>query len=432
MRASTSVDEPTDEQHCPERSRSAHAEQGDRHECRHATERAEEGEQTGEVVGTGAHTVAQRIETREPTADDDRGRRIDADRRRTVETGHLVGEGPRRMFGSCETAPGEGCRRHGHDADHPTDDRPSDAGADHPTTGEECRGTDDRGGDGESSGDARGAMKDDPESFRQLHDTSLPAVRWHSRRDRCDTDTVFWCLSPRDVVVVTGHDAASYLQSQLSQDIAGLGVGHSAWSFLLAPNGRIDALVRVWYRDPSSFVLDTDAGFGATMVARLNRFRIRVDVTIEAVEVRVVAVRGVTDRPNGSVVAWGEGYDIIGSEAVAPDGITEGSATDLLTARIAACWPAMGAEIVSGETIPAETGVVPFAVNFTKGCYPGQELVERMDSRGAVPPRSLVAVDVVAGARPGDPYLVDGEAVGVLTSVAGTRALAIVRRTSAG
>ena len=35
-------------------------------------------------------------------------------------------------------------------------------------------------------------------------------------------------------------------------------------------------------------------------------------------------------------------------------------------------------EIVPGETIPAETGITDVAVSFTKGCYPGQELVERM------------------------------------------------------
>ena len=48
----------------------------------------------------------------------------------------------------------------------------------------------------------------------------------------------------------------------------------------------------------------------------------------------------------------------------------------------------MGTEIVPGEVIPAETGVVAVTVNFRKGCYPGQELVERMDSRGARAPRA--------------------------------------------
>ena len=90
----------------------------------------------------------------------------------------------------------------------------------------------------------------------------------------------------------------------------------------------------------------------------------------------------------------------------------------------------MGIEIVPGQTIPAVTGVVPVAVNFTKGCYPGQELVERMDSRGADAPMSLRIVDVARDASPGDPLVVDGVEVGTITSVSpdGGMALAMIRR----
>jgi folate-binding Fe-S cluster repair protein YgfZ len=70
---------------------------------------------------------------------------------------------------------------------------------------------------------------------------------------------------------------------------------------------------------------------------------------------------------------------------------------------------------------------VPIAVSFTKGCYPGQELVERMDSRGATAPFVLRDIDD-SGYAPGDPYIVDGVEVGRVTSVAGGRALAYVRR----
>jgi hypothetical protein len=89
----------------------------------------------------------------------------------------------------------------------------------------------------------------------------------------------------------------------------------------------------------------------------------------------------------------------------------------------------MGAEIVPGETIPAVTGVVPLSVDFTKGCYPGQELVERMDSRGADAPRSLRILEVVDAAATGAPILdADGNEVGVLTSIAGAVALGYVKR----
>ena len=54
------------------------------------------------------------------------------------------------------------------------------------------------------------------------------------------TDGMFWFSPARDVVRVHGADARTYLHSQLSQDVDALAVGDSAWSFVLAPNGRID------------------------------------------------------------------------------------------------------------------------------------------------------------------------------------------------
>ena len=208
---------------------------------------------------------------------------------------------------------------------------------------------------------------------------------------------MFWCEYPRDVVRVHGPDAASYLQSQVSQDLRPLGVGQSAWTFILQPTGKVDVLARVWRVGEEELVLDTDAGFGEEMTARLNRFRIRVKAQIEPLDWRCIAVRGAdsssdVELPEGAVVAWGAGYDLLGEAPAAPAGIPPGSAEDLHAARVDAVWPAMGSEIVPGEVIPAETGITAVAVSYTKGCYPGQELVERMDSRGAAPPRLLQRV----------------------------------------
>lgn len=233
---------------------------------------------------------------------------------------------------------------------------------------------------------------------------------------------MFWIETPRDVVQVTGPDAASYLQSQLSQDLRSLQVGQSTWSFVLQPTGKVDVLLRVWRTGDETFVLDTDAGFGDTMVARLNRFKIRVKADITPLEWRCLAVRGATapaDAPD-VVVAWGGGYDLLGPSPVAPDGVAQGSADDLLAARVDAVWPAMGAEIEPGETIPAETGVTGVAVSFTKGCYPGQELVERMDSRAVTAPKLLQRLITAEAERLG----------ARVTSTAGDRVLAYVPRSA--
>ena len=110
-----------------------------------------------------------------------------------------------------------------------------------------------------------------------------------------------------------------------------------------------------------------------------------------------------------------------------PDSIPEGSWEQYERARIIAGWPVMGTDITT-DMIPAETGVVDVAVSFSKGCYPGQELVERMDSRGSKAPRSLVTIECTSGTKQGDDVIVNGEVVGRFTSVLGENAMALVKR----
>jgi folate-binding protein YgfZ len=243
--------------------------------------------------------------------------------------------------------------------------------------------------------------------------------------------TAFWVEMPRDAVQVAGPDALTYLQGQVSQELRPLTVGASRWTLLLQPNGRVDLLARVWRTADDTYQIDTDAGFGDELLARVNRFKIRVKADVEPVALRCVSVRGSDDSfpPDGAVVGWWDrDFDLLGPNPRPPERMSAGSPADLEVARIAAGWPAMGAEIVPGEQIPAEIGVVPVAVDFKKGCYPGQELVERMDSRGADAPRRLRILTVEEGAKAGDPVVDDGREVGVLTSVSGTRALAYVKR----
>jgi folate-binding protein YgfZ len=202
----------------------------------------------------------------------------------------------------------------------------------------------------------------------------------------------------RDVVAVIGPDARAYLHGQVSQDVQTLAAGESRWTLVLAPNGRVDVLARVLCAADGRFDLDTEVGFGDVLGERLNRFRIRVKAELES---------STADLPDDTPLVgwWG-------------DGVWLADVDDYETARVAAGWPAMGTEIVPGERIPAEIAVAPATVNFTKGCYPGQELVERMDSRGSQAPRQLRIVSVDDAANP------DVE----ITSVAGDKALAYVKR----
>ena len=249
----------------------------------------------------------------------------------------------------------------------------------------------------------------------------------------------------RDAVSVAGPDAVTYLQGQLSQDVAALGVGDSAFSLLLQPQGKVEVFLRLTRTSEEEVVLDTDAGWGAAMVERLDRFKLRVRCDFEPLDWRFVAVRGpgsadlaTEPLPAGlwRVVAetpGSPGFDLIGPGAEVPPGATRVSAAAYEAFRIEAGVPRMGAEL-DATTIPAATGVVERSVSFTKGCYTGQELVARVDSRGGNVPRRLLGVVTGAAAvpPPGASVTVDGRDVGRLTSVAEsarrTVALAYVRR----
>ena len=239
-------------------------------------------------------------------------------------------------------------------------------------------------------------------------------------------------LMPRDAVLVTGTDAASYLQGQISQDVDAVEVGASAWSLVLAPQGKVDAWFRLTRRGDDSFVLDLDAGFGDRLVARLERFRLRVEVSFESLaDWRMLSVRGLgaDDGELDSVEAevrarvdWPGfgGIDLLGPDPAPPSGLSVGGPGELEAARIRAGWPAMGRELTE-RTIPAEVaGLVESSVSFTKGCYTGQELVARIDSRGGNVPRPVRLLEIGGDAdvSPGAEIAVDGRAVGEVTSVA--------------
>jgi folate-binding protein YgfZ len=128
------------------------------------------------------------------------------------------------------------------------------------------------------------------------------------------------------------------------------------------------------------------------------------------------------------------GADLVG-EAPSPPDVPFCLFEAYEAVRIEAGIPMMGRELDEG-TIPAEAGVVDMSVSFTKGCYTGQELVARIDSRGGNVPRRLRGVILGDGASApvGATVQADGKEVGRLTSVAfspglgATVGLAYVRR----
>ena len=245
----------------------------------------------------------------------------------------------------------------------------------------------------------------------------------------------------RDVVTVAGPEAIAYLQGQLSQDVDAVQPGESALTFLLEPQGRLIALLRLTRLENEVVRLDGDSGTAEATLARLRRYLLRTKAEINGASVRCLAVREVSDgdpRPeSGLAPAWPgiSGYDMLEP----PDDVD--SPADVISAEEYEVWRVRAGVPVAGvdlddRTVPAELGIVADAASFTKGCYVGQELVARMDARQATPPRSLRRLEGAANGQPpptgADLELEDGRSVGHLSSVVASNgswaALALVGR----
>ena len=228
----------------------------------------------------------------------------------------------------------------------------------------------------------------------------------------------------KDFLRVSGTEAESYLQGQLSQDIEEMSDGESRFTFLLQPSGKVDAWLRITRQTQNDYLLDVDKNYGELVLARLKRFLLRTDCRVEILNYFLYTEIGNSRNENDFVDCIAIPYSWFGFEFTdyifKSDSFSEGF--NLIDdqvwkgVRIKAGIPEMGKEIDT-STIPASLGILDFSVSFTKGCYTGQELVARMDSRKGGTPYRLVKISGTSGITASQGVLLnDGEEIGTITS----------------
>jgi folate-binding protein YgfZ len=283
-------------------------------------------------------------------------------------------------------------------------------------------------------------------------------------------------LSGRAKVALTGGDRVRWLNGMISNNVRDLAPGHGVYSFLLNAQGRIQGDLYAFNRGESVLV-DTERTQRDKVWELFDHYIIADDVEMADISDKTSALgltgpesRAVLERAGIPVpelaylqfadVQWKQVAVTVlraGEEAkeswrvwIAPEHVntlwdallkagakpTGSPALNLF--RIARGIPQFGQDIRDRD-LPQETGQTR-ALNFTKGCYLGQEIVERIRSRGAVH-RQFTAF-AVEGPLPeaGSRIQADGKEVGEITSSAilplpsGDRALALgyLRREAAG
>ncbi|HSS04763.1 MAG TPA: glycine cleavage T C-terminal barrel domain-containing protein [Solirubrobacterales bacterium] len=267
--------------------------------------------------------------------------------------------------------------------------------------------------------------------------------------------------SERGKLIVSGGEAAEYLQGQLTNDVEALTPNEGQYAALLDRKGHMQADMRVLRTSAEEIWIDTEPEALEATRRHLEMYKIGREVAVADVSAertiisligpRSVEIAGTAVLPEyacqaasvGGVeclaVGTADGIDLIvksadvapARDALATDGAIEVSPEAAEVVRIEAGTPRYGAEM-SAETMPAEAGIIERAVSFTKGCYIGQEPVARLHYKGR-PNRHLRGLRLSAPAAPGDALRVGEKEVGKIGSAClspsrGPIALAIVRR----
>jgi len=262
-------------------------------------------------------------------------------------------------------------------------------------------------------------------------------------------------VSSRGKILVTGEDNARLLHAMSTNDVKNLAEGAGLYAFFLTDKGRIIADSYVYHR-PDGFMLDTEPETATVLREHLDRYIIADDATLEDETGKLAAialegpgsleVAAALDLPIPTsvfgTISWRDGFVARVSVTGAP-----GLRVFLSVAEKAALINRLEAANIP-EAVPAEVRVVrlehgsarfgedissrylaqetqmPHAVHSNKGCYLGQEIVERVRAQGQV--HRLLAPVRIASTDPPEPgakLLAGGNPVAEITSAAYSPAL---------
>jgi folate-binding protein YgfZ len=193
--------------------------------------------------------------------------------------------------------------------------------------------------------------------------------------------------------------------------------GDELYAFFLSAQGRIISDVHIiCYED--NLLLDVEPEVRETVFRHIDHYIIADDVALEDITETTFALVAAGKRVYGDLADKGQ--------TIANLGLVEATAEDARAFRIESFHPRFGEDFTS-STLPQETGLT-YALHFSKGCYLGQEIVERIRSRGHVN-KMLVGLRIKTDAivPVGTKVHLNGEELGQITSSSGSAAIAMVR-----
>ncbi len=237
-------------------------------------------------------------------------------------------------------------------------------------------------------------------------------------------------LTSRALLSLEGADVVSFLQNLITCEIENLEIGAASFGALLTPQGKIlfDFFV---VREANGFILDVDQEHRDPLARRLTFYKLRADVQITNDE-RTVFVgwpNSNSQPPQGFIDPRNQnlGWRFYGEKLE-----TNSDETDWHQNRIASGIPQSGSDFELGSLFPHDALMDQFehcGIDFSKGCYVGQEVVSRMQHRGTARNRFVIvsSIEPFPEDLVGTSLTADDKRVGTMGSSIGSTGLALVR-----
>jgi len=242
-------------------------------------------------------------------------------------------------------------------------------------------------------------------------------------------------LQDRGVIEIAGTDATKFLHNLVTNDIAKLAPGEARFCALLTPQGKILVDFLVFAEGAGEmrrYLLDCPRELESDLLRHLNRYKLRTEVSFTSRSGELAAFSVLAEaRPEIPALAMARDprSPTLGWRLIAPRGTkAEDGRHDYEAARIGAGVPQGGVDFNYGDAFPHEANMDLLAgVDFTKGCYIGQEVVARTKHRNLA--RKRVTRYHVEGEppAPGTKVMAGEIEIGVAGSHSGDRGLALIR-----
>ena len=243
-------------------------------------------------------------------------------------------------------------------------------------------------------------------------------------------------LTRRGVIRVTGPDAVKLLDGLVTNSLDQLDEHPAIHTGLLSPQGKIlfDFFIT---RAGDDLLIDTTASHVAELIKRLTFYRLRADAAFEDMSKQLIVVAAwgseLPNVPGGIIAVPDPRHRALGSRLILPqERLAElpGERTDEAAYdahRITIGIPEAGIDFALGDTFPHEALYDQLhSVDFSKGCFVGQEVVSRMQHRGTARKR-IVPVEGQSALVPAAEVIAGTATIGSLGSVHDNRGLALLR-----